>query len=134
MGQVFLSQPFNYTDMNKIREGNDFTLNWTIKMDDTTPLDTEGIYDEELYLIYFGREVNIKAFERTDNTILVEVTPALAPVVGDYTLEWHFKKPNPNYYRGYQNRVFDAPVFKIVPSSSEEDGLRNIEVITVLNG
>jgi len=49
--------------MNAIREGNDFTLNWTIMLTADTPLDTEGIFDEQLFLICYGRRVEIQDFK-----------------------------------------------------------------------
>ena len=118
--------------MTKIREGNDFRLKWIIMQDAATPLETAGIYDEHLYLIDFRGRVELRDFQRTANSISLEVTPTMAPVLGIYALHWVYKIPDDRFYRGYRNRAFDANVFSIVDSSAEDDGLRDIEVITIL--
>ena len=117
----------------KVREGNDFKLTWTIKSDASTPLETAGIYDEQLYLVDFRGRVQVHDFQRTANSISLEVTPTMAPVLGIYELQWFFNIPDDRFYRGYRNRAFDANVFSIVDSSAEDDNKREIEVITILN-
>ena len=119
--------------MTKIREGNDFKLKWIIMQDAATPLETAGIYDEHLYLIDFRGRVELRDFQRTANSISLEVTPTMAPVLGIYELQWFFKIPDDRLYRGYRNRAFAANVFSIVDSSAEDDNKREIEVITILN-
>lgn len=119
--------------LKKIKEGNDFILNWTIMQDDTTPIDTGGIYDEKLFLFHYGRRVQIPSFQRTANTIRIEVTPVMAPIIGTYVLEYECKKPDTSFQRGYRNRAFDTYAFKIVPCSSQDDDLRVIEVTTILS-
>lgn len=118
--------------MKKIREGNDFVLNWTIMQDSETPLDTEGLFDERLFLRHHRKTVEVN-FKRTANTIHVEVTPEMAPIIGTYVLEYECKKPDTNFQRGYRNRAFDTYAFQIVADSSMDDDLRVIEVTTILN-
>ena len=119
--------------MNKIREGNDFVLNWTIMHDAETPLDTEGIYDERLFLRYYGKTVEVLSFQRTANILHIEVTPAMAPLTGVYVLEYEYKKPDPTFQRGYRNRAFGTYAFQIVPTTDKDDDLRVIEVTTILS-
>ena len=119
--------------MTKIREGNDFKLKWIIMQDAATPLETAGIYDEHLYLIDFRGRVELRDFQRTANSISLEVTPTMAQVLGIYELQWFFKIPDDRLYSGYRNRAFAANVFSIVGSSAEDDNKREIEVITILN-
>lgn len=127
----FIYEIIKKIDMKKIKEGNDFVLNWTIMQEAGTPIETEGIYEEKLFLRYAGRKVEV-SFQRTENIIHVEVTPPMTPVMGAYALEWVYKKPDPTFSRGYKNRVLGMFVFQIVPAIDKDDDLRVIEVTSIL--
>jgi len=38
--------------MKKIREGNDISVTWIIMQDELTPLNTEDIHEERLFLVW----------------------------------------------------------------------------------
>ena len=119
--------------MKAVRKGNDFNLKWTIMQDADTPLDTENIFEEHLFLTCYGRKEELKTFQREANSITLEVTPSMTPVEGIYRLEWYFKQKDLSYLKGYRNKAYDALVFKIVGQSTKDDNIRIIEITTVLN-
>ncbi len=118
----------------KIREGNDFNVTWLIMQDELTPLNTEGIYDETLILVFGKIEKEITSgITRTGNSIRLEITPALAPYRGQYRIEWRYKQPDPAFYRGYRNRAIDANLFTIVDSSYQSDDIFDFTMTTILS-
>jgi hypothetical protein len=117
--------------MKAVRLGNDFTLKWTIMQDADTPLDTENIFEEHLYLICYGRKEELKTFQREANSISIDVTPTMAPIKGTYALEWYFKQKDLTYYKGYKNDAYDTPAFNIVGQTAKDDNIRKIEIVTI---
>ncbi len=119
--------------MKAVRKGNDFNLKWTIMQDADTPLDTENIFEEHLFLTCYGKKEELKTFQREANSISIDVTPMLAPIKGTYALEWYFKQTDASFRKGFKNGAHDTPAFDIVGQSTKDDNIRKIEIVTVLN-
>ncbi len=119
--------------MKKIREGNDISVTWIIMQGETTPLNTEDIYDETLILKWgkFEKEL-ITGVNRTDNSIRIEITPVLAPYRGQYFVLWRYRQSDPAFRDGFRNRVIAEKIFTIVDSTHKSDDTRDFTVTTIL--
>ena len=119
--------------MKRIREGNDISVTWIIMQGETTPLNTEGIYDETLILEWgkFEKELTT-GVTRAANSIRMEITPELTPYRGQYRIKWRYKQIDPTFRGGYRNRAIDEKIFTIVDSSYKSDDTRDFTVTTIL--
>lgn len=117
----------------KVREGNDISITWVIMQDELTPLNTEGIYDGALSLVWgkIEKEINT-GVTRKANSIRIEITPVLAPYRGQYFVLWRYRQSDPAFRDGFRNRVIAEKIFTIVDSTHKSDDTRDFTVTTIL--
>lgn len=120
--------------MKKAKQGNDFNVTWVVLQDNQTPLNTDGIYEETLFLVWGKNQKDITAgVTRTANSLRLEITPTLAPYCGQYSVIWRFKQPNHAFSDGSRQRVLSEKLFIIVDSAYPTDDTKDFEVTTILN-
>ena len=114
--------------MKAIKRGNDFVVNWQITKGGF-PLVMEGAAGERLMLSNFGitREI---PFTREGSTLMVEITPEMAPRVGHYSLFYDFSLPDASFKDGRRNRSAGCIAFRIVSTSSQSDEVNTIDIQT----
>ena len=119
--------------MKNVRDGNDFKITWVIMEDEFTPLNTEDIHEERLFLVWgkIEKEINT-GVTRKANSIRIEITPVLAPYRGQYFVLWRYRQSDPAFRDGFRNRVIAEKIFTIVDSTHKSDDTRDFTVTTIL--
>lgn len=122
-------------ERTKIRQGNDFTIEWEIMQNMDAPIETTGVTEERILLVWKtgGKSTAIPGFTRIKNKITLDVTPTMASNTGSYLIEWYFKQPSDSFASGYRHRVIDSDAFVLVPKSEQSAEIPVINIITILN-
>lgn len=105
--------------MNKIRIGNDFTLNWAITRGGL-PEDLASVLDARLTVSVFGKKQEIP-FTVSGNIVHIEFTPDICNVIGTYNLQLYYVRPDITLSDEDRKCTIDIDAFQIVPKSALAD-------------
>lgn len=112
----------------KIRDGNDFVLNWGIVRGGVAE-DLSVATSAKLQIKRFGKTKEITEFNiigESNNILHIEFTPDVYWGVGIYTLELHYVLPDPALSDGGRMCAVDEDGFEIVPRTSMADDTSDI--------
>ncbi len=109
--------------MKKIRIGNDFVFNWAIERGGL-PEDLLSVLEKHLHLSVFGKRVELVEgvdYDITGNVIRIEVTPAIANIIGTYKAEFHYILPDNGLIDEDRKCAVDVDAFQIVAKTAQAD-------------
>ena len=109
--------------MKKIRRGNDFVFAWEIERNGL-PEDLSSVLEKHLYLSALGKRVELVEgvdYDITGNVIRIEVTPAIANILGTYKAEFHYILPDIGLIDEDRKCAVDVEAFVIVGSTAQAD-------------
>ena len=109
--------------MKKIRIGNDFVFNWAIERGGL-PEDLSSVLEKHLYLSVLGKRVELIEgvdYDITGNVVRIEVTPAVANILGTYKAEFHYILPDNGLIDEDRKCAVDVDAFIIVGSTAQAD-------------
>ena len=109
--------------MKKIRRGNDFVFAWEIERNGL-PEDLSSVLEKHLYLSVLGKRVELIEsvdYDITGNVIRIEVTPAIANILGTYKAEFHYILPDIGLIDEDRKCAVDVEAFVIVGSTAQAD-------------
>ena len=107
----------------KIRIGNDFVFNWAIERGGL-PENLSSVLEKHLHLSVFGKRVELVEdvdYDITGNVIRIEVTPAIANIIGTYKAEFHYILPDNGLIDEDRKCAVDVDAFKIVAKTAQAD-------------
>jgi len=109
--------------MKKIRRGNDFVFAWEIERNGL-PEDLSSVLEKHLYLSALGKRVELVEgvdYDITGNVVRIEVTPAIATILGMYKAEFHYILPDLGLIDEDRKCAVDVDAFTIVGSTEQAD-------------
>jgi hypothetical protein len=109
--------------MKKIRRGNDFVFAWEIERNGL-PENLSSVLEKHLYLSALGKRVELVEgvdYDITGNVIRIEVTPAIANILGTYKAEFHYILPDIGLIDEDRKCAVDVDAFIIVNSTAQAD-------------
>ena len=109
--------------MKKIRRGNDFVFAWEIERNGL-PENLSSVLEKHLYLYALGKRVELLEgidYDITGNVIRIEVTPAVASILGTYKAEFHYILPDNGLIDEDRKCAVDVEAFVIVSSTAQAD-------------
>ncbi|KAF5080212.1 hypothetical protein DSECCO2_121420 [anaerobic digester metagenome] len=109
--------------MKKIRRGNDFVFAWEIERNGL-PEDLSSVLEKHLYLSALGKRVELVEgvdYDITGNVVRIEVTPAIATILGTYKAEFHYILPDLGLIDEDRKCAVDVNAFVIVGSTEQAD-------------
>ena len=109
--------------MKKIRRGNDFVFAWEIERNGL-PENLSSVLEKHLYLSVLGKRVELVEgvdYDITGNVIRIEVTPAIANILGTYKAEFHYILPDIGLIDEDRKCAVDVDAFIIVNSTAQAD-------------
>ena len=109
--------------MKKIRRGNDFVFAWEIERNGL-PEDLSSVLEKHLYLSALGKRVELVEgvdYDITGNVVRIEVTPAIATILGTYKAEFHYILPDFGLIDEDRKCAVDVDAFVIVANTAQAD-------------
>jgi len=106
----------------KIRDGNDFKLNWALIRGGVVE-DISGLLSGKLLLRHFREvtEIKEKDYKITGNIISIEFKKGVYTDTGDYNLEFHYVLPDITFSDGQKACAVDVNSFTIVSKTEQAD-------------
>ena len=109
--------------MKKIRRGNDFVFAWEIERNGL-PEDLSSALEKHLYLFAMGKRVELVEgvdYNIAGNVVRIEVTPAIATILGTYKAEFHYILPDLGLIDEDRKCAVDVDAFVIVENTKQAD-------------
>lgn len=109
--------------MKKIRRGNDFVFAWEIERNGL-PEDLSSVLEKHLYLSALGKRIELVEgvdYDITGNVVRIEVTPAIATILGTYKAEFHYILPDLGLIDEDRKCAVDVDAFVIVANTEQAD-------------
>lgn len=107
----------------KIRIDNDFVFNWAIERGGL-PEDLSSVLEKHLHLSVFDKRIELVEgidYDITGNVIRIEVTPAIANILGTYKAEFHYILPDIGLIDEDRRCAVDVDAFQIVAKTAQAD-------------